>query len=211
MAQNWQAKAPLEVAERRWSVPLAECDRILTASAVGSGVTVDSTTYYLDEAVVVISAGTAGATATITVTVTTDNGNTHIETFYVAVHETTVQAVTARDVCYFALRKITGNGNDPTSEELDDALGLLRGVLARHGIGPVPLTAQTALNLPDDFISPLEFMLRKLVHSTYEANLTPVDLQMADEGERHITNSLFVVSDLAMPATLTRRTVADFL
>src|SRR5690606_5525836 len=89
--------------------------------------------------------------------------------------------------------------------ELDDALELLGGIFARHNIGPVPLTAGTTVDLPDDFIQPLKFMLRRLVHSTYEAPLTAADEIMADEGERYIMNSLFVNRDLAMPRTLSRR------
>jgi hypothetical protein len=202
MAQAWQAKAPGETVERRWQVPLADGDGILTVSATGSSVTVDSDDYCLDEAVIVLSAGSAGDVGAVTVTVATSDGNTHVETFVIPIRATTVQVVTARDVCGFALRKIVGNGVDPDATELTDALELLGGILSRHGIGPIPLSATSEIDVPDDYLLPLKFMLRKLVHSTYEAALSPVDLQMADEGERWITNSMFEPRDLAMPSSL---------
>lgn len=204
MAQVWTPKAPTEVVERTWAVPLAYDDAILTVSTSASGVTVDSDDYRLGEAVVVLSAGTAGATGNVTVTVTTDAGHTHVETFYIAIQAATVQAVTARDMANFALRKIAGMGEDATATELDDAIELLSGLLAKHRIGPVPLEAGTAMNLPDDLIQPFKFMLRRLVHSSYEAPLTAADERMADEGERYVTNSLFEQRDLAMPWTLAR-------
>src|SRR5688572_5930852 len=117
MAQAWEPKGPDETVERRWAVPLADCDAILTVSATGSDVTVDSDDYALDEAVVVLSGGTAGDVATVTITVATSAGNTHVETFQLPVVAPAVQAVTARDVCFFALRKIVGVGMTPSAAE----------------------------------------------------------------------------------------------
>lgn len=211
MAQHWAAKAPTEIVERRWTVPLADGDGISSVSASASGVTVDSTDSALDEAILVLSAGSAAAVGSVTITVVTIDGHTHVETFYIPIRATTVQAVTARDVCSFALRKVTGIGNDPEASELDDALELLQGVFARHGIGPIPVTANDELNVPDDLVLPVKFVLRRLAHSTYEAALTQTDAEMAEWGERYLTNAVFAPSDLAMPATIsiTTDTVAD--
>lgn len=202
MALHWQAKAPSEVVERRWRVPLADGDGISTVSASATGVTVDSDDSDLDEATITLSAGAAGEVGSVTVTVTTDDGNTHVETFYIPIYATTVQAVTARDVCGFALRKITGVGNDPETGELNDALELLEGMFARFRFGPIPVAAGSSLNVPDDLVQPIKFYLRKLAHSTYEAPLTSTDAEMADWGERYLTNAVFSQGDLAMPRSI---------
>lgn len=209
MAQTWPHKAPTEVVERRWTVPLADGDGISTVTAVGTGVTVNSDDYDLAEAVVVLSGGSAGATGSVAITVVTVDGNTHVETFYIAIIATTAQVVTARDVCNFALRKVAGVGNSATSTEQDDALELLRGLFARYRIGPVPLTAATEISVPDGCVLPLKLVLRKLAHATYNAPLDPTDAEMADWGDRYLTNTTFVTRDLSMPLAISTETVAD--
>lgn len=203
---HWEAKTPAEVVERRWSVPLAEGDGISGVSTSATDVTVDSDDHELSEAVVVLSGGSAGTVGAVTVTVTTIAGHTHVETFYVPIYAPTAQAVTARDVCSFALRKIVGVGNDAEASELDDALDLLQGIFARFGIGPIPVAAGDAISVADDIVLPLKCYLRKLAHSTYEAPLNPTDAEMADWGERYLQNAVFQARDLAMPDTLVRTT-----
>lgn len=211
MAQHWTAKAPTEVVERRWCAPLVAGDGISTVSTSASGVTVDSTDRALDEAIVTLSAGVAGTPGVVTVTVTTNRGHTFVETFIIPVYATTVQAVTVRDVCDFALRKIVGIGADAEAAELSDAVELLQGVFARFRLGPIPATANSELNVPDDLVQPIKFYLRKLAHSTYEAPLTATDAEMADWGERYLTNAVFTQSDLAGPRSLSvnTETVSD--
>lgn len=211
MAQTWLKKAPSEVVERRWTVPLADGDAISSVSTSATGVTVDGDDYQLDEAIVTLSAGSAGVKATVTVTVSTVDGNTHVETFFIAIRASTAAfGTTVRDVVSFALRKILGVGVSAESEELDDGVELFNGMIALWRINGMDigvakeLAASDTIDVPDEFILPIKYSLRKLCHSTYEAPLTAVDATMADQGERLIANRLFEVTDLTMPATLSR-------
>jgi hypothetical protein len=212
MAQHWAAKAPTEIVERRWTVPLAQGDSISTVSALGTGVTATSDGNQLDDAVVVLSAGSAGTEASVVVTVTTRNGNTHVETFLVAIRaQAAALGNTVRDIAGFALRKITGVGETPEAAELADAVELLNGMLATWRIDGLDigvagvLTANDTLDVPDEFVLPVKYSLRRLCHSTYNEPLAPIDEQMAVEGRRLIANRLLDMLDLVMPANLTRR------
>jgi hypothetical protein len=212
MAQTWPAKAPTEIVERRWTVPLAEGDSISGVTTSATGVTVTSDDHQLDEAIVILSAGTAGTEASVTVTVTTSDGNTHVDTFFIAIRATTAAfGTTVRDAVTFALRKIAGNGNAPTADELADGVELFNGMIATWRINGMDigvagtLAASDTIDVPDEFILPIKFALRRLCHSTYEAPLTAIDETMATEGERLIANRLLAMTDLLMPATLSRR------
>jgi hypothetical protein len=212
MAQHWAAKAPTEIVERRWAVPLAQGDSISTVSALGTGVTATSDGNQLDDAVVVLSAGSAGTEASVVVTVTTRNGNTHVETFLVAIRaQAAAFGNTVRDIAGFALRKITGVGETPEAAELADAVELLNGMLATWRIDGLDigvagvLTANDTLDVPDEFVMPVKYSLRRLCHSTYNEPLAPIDEFMASEGQRLIANRLLDMLDLVMPANLTRR------
>jgi hypothetical protein len=216
MAQTWPAKAPTEIVERRWTVPLAECDAISGVSAVGTGITVVSDDYELDEAIVVLSAGAAGVEATVTVTVTTSDGNTHVETFFIAIRATTAAfTTTVQDAVSFALRKIVGAGEVAEASELADGVELFNGMIATWRIDGKDvgiageLASTDTIDVPDEFILPIKYALRKLCHSTYEAPLSATDEMMAMMGERLIVNRLFVVTDLDLP--LSRRAVASRL
>lgn len=214
MAQTWSVKAASDVVERQWDTgkPLS------TVSASGSGVTVDKTEIFEDTALVTLSAGSAGTTATVTVTATTADGETLSETFYIAVRATTAAlANTARDVCNFALRKITGNGESPEADELDDALERLNDMIALWAMNGVdiglsaPLTANTTLSLPDGYLAALKFNLRVACHSHYDQPLDAYDAGMADRTYRAVETALLDLSDVTMPYTLRRRAndVAD--
>lgn len=218
MAQTWPAKAPTEIVERRWTVPLAYGDAISSVSATGTGVTVASDDHELDEAIVTLSAGTAGTEATVAVTVTTVDGHTHVETFFIAVRATAAAfSTTVRDAASFALRKIVGVGSTPDAAELADAVELFNGMIATWRIDGMDigvagtLVASDTIDVPDEFILPIKFCLRKLCHSTYEAPLSATDEMMAMQGERLIANLLFTVGELAMPTTLTRHPVRDIV
>jgi hypothetical protein len=212
MAQTWPAKAPTEIVERRWTVPLAEGDSISGVTTSATGVTVTSDDHQLDEVIVILSAGTAGTEASVTVTVTTSDGNTHVDTFFIAIRATTAAfGTTVRDAVTFALRKIAGNGNAPSADELADGVELFNGMIATWRINGMDigvagtLAASDTIDVPDEFILPVKFALRRLCHSTYEAPLTAIDETMATEGERLIANRLLAMTDLLMPATLSRR------
>lgn len=209
MATTWEAKAAADVVERRWSVPVPEGDSLSSVSTSATGVTVDSDDTDRSEAVVVLSAGTAGATGSVTVTATTTNGLSLSETFLIAIRATAQQiATTARDVVYFAMRKITGNGNDPDASEADDALERLNDMIALWRIDgldlglPVPLVLGDTLSLPDEYLSALKFNLRIACHDHYDAAITQYDGTMAAETKRLVANRLFMPSDLSIPNTI---------
>lgn len=218
MAAIWQAKAPTEVVERRWSVPLAADDGISAVSVSASGVTVNSSDHEGGDAAVVLSGGTAGTEATVTVTVTTDDGLTLIETFLIAVRALTVlHNTTARDVCDFALRKIVGNGETADATELSDALERLNDMIALWridgldiGIAAV-LASADQIDIPDPYVAALKYNLRLAVHDHYSAALSPLDVALADDSKRLVRNSLFKVAQLGMPGSLANPTdtVAD--
>jgi hypothetical protein len=218
MARTWEAKAPTEVVERRWTVPLDDNDSISSVSTSASGVTVDSDEHEDGEAIVTLSAGAAGATGSVTVTVTTSEGLTLVETFLIAIAATAQQfTYTARDVCNFALRKITGNGNDPEASEAEDALERLNDMLALWRIDgldvgvPAPLALGDTLTIPDQYVSAVKFNLRIACHDAYDAPITAYDARMAEDGKRLVANQLNVLADLTGPFGLSSRsdTVAD--
>lgn len=214
MAQTWTAKAAADVVERQWDVGKP----VSTVSATGTGVTVNGTDIYDDIALVTLSAGTAGTTGTVAVTAVTSEGETLTETFYIAIRATTAQlSNTARDVCIFAMRKITGNGQSPEADELDDTLERLNDMIALWALNGVdiglsaPLTANTTLSLPDGYLAALKFNLRVACHSHYDAAIDAYDAGMADKTYRALETALLDLGDVAMPYTLRRRAndVAD--
>jgi hypothetical protein len=212
MAQTWTAKAAADVVERRWTVPLPECDALSSVSTSASGVTVDGTDTDGSDAVLTLSAGTAGTTGSVTVTVLTTEGLSLSETFLIPIRVTTAQlGNTARDICYFALRKIVGNGNDPTADELSDALERLNDMCALWAFRGVdiglsePLAAGDTLSVPDGFLSALKYNLRIGCHSHYGQEIDAFDSMMADQSYRALENALVQLGDVSMPRNLRRR------
>ena len=212
MAQHWAAKAPTEVVERRWAVPLDDGDSISAVSTSASAVTVDSDDHDLGDAVVILTGGSEDATGSVTITVTTSDGKTYVETFLIAIQGTAAQfAYTARDVVNFALRKIVGNGIDPDFTEADDALERLNDMIAFWRIDgldigiPDPLALGDILKIPDEYVTALKFNLRVSCHDHYGAEITGFDLNAAETGKSRIANVLLALGDLSMPPSFTRR------
>lgn len=209
----WKAKTAAEVVERRWLVPVPDGDSVASLATSALGVTVDSTDIEGDaEAVIILSGGTAGETGSVTVTATTTEGLTLASTFYIAVRANLAQAGnTARDVCYFALRKIVGNGENPDADELDDALERLNDMIALWALSGVDigvsgyLEAGDELELPDGFLSALKFNLRTACHEHYGAPVDAQDAMIADRSYRALEAALVTFTDLSQPATLRRR------
>lgn len=209
---TWDAKTAAEVVERHWLVPVPDGDSVASVTTSASGVTVDSTDTVNSDIAVVLSAGTAGATGTVTITATTTDGLTLAETFYIAVRANLAQAGnTARDVCYFALRKITGNGENPDADEMDDALERLNDMVALWALSGVdigisePLEAGDTLALPDGYLAALKFNLRLACHSHYGVEPDGYDAMMADRAYRALEAELVTFDNVTMPATLRRR------
>lgn len=210
MARSWEAKAPGETVSRSWRPELAIGDCIATSSASATGATVVGTCADSEEVFVTLSAGAAGTPATVDVTVTTRGGLTLTEAFILPIlSEAQAFSYTARDVVYFALRKIVGNGNDPDSTEADDALERLNDMLATWrlegcDVGLGKLALGDVLKVPDEFVSAIKFNLRVSCHDHYDAAITPYDAQMADMGKRLVKTAVFTPTALAMPRTLAR-------
>lgn len=189
MAHFLAAKAPSEVVQRRWAVPVDKDDGALSVATSASGVTVDEDGLEGDDLVLTLSAGVAAATGSVVATITTSRGRTLVETLYIPVVESAAQiAGTARDYCGFALRKIVGLGEDASSNELDDALEQLNSMIAAWRAGGAdigcafPITANTVIYCPDWVADAIRYNLRVRVYSLYEQELAASDLKEAVRG-----------------------------
>lgn len=208
MARSWEPKGPNETVERRWGVDLDIDDSISAVSAVGSGVTIADTAYDATDAIITLSGGTEETTASVTVTVTTNDGETFVETFLIVISAPAQQfSYTARDIIYFAMRKITGNGEDPDADEADDALERLNDMLAMWRIegidlGVPVLALGSTITVPDAYISAIKFNLRVSCHSHYGEDVSAYDAEMAESGKRVVINNLFDLKDVELPRTL---------
>lgn len=211
MAQTWAAKAPTSVVERRWAVPLADDHNISTVTASASGVTVNSTDDEHGEAIVVLSGGTVETTGTVTLTVVTDDGHTHVATFYIPIRATAaVYTNTARDVCEFAMRKIAGVGVDMDSAELDVALECLNDMLALWRIdGPdigiaKELVSTDVLTISESYLTAVKYNLAVLLAEEFDRPLTATLDRVARESKQSVATTLLGMADLKFERTLTR-------
>lgn len=213
---NWLEKAPSEVVERRWKVPLPDDDSISAVVAVATGVTVNSDDYEGAEAVVVLSAGTAGTEATVTVTVTTVDGLTLVETFYIAIRASTAAlGYTAQDLCGFALEKIAGIGVTPDASESATALKRLNDMLALWridgldvGVAAVLVLSDT-VDIPDEYVAAIKWNLRLLCHEHFGVPLGDFDMMMAERAKTLVANRLLSLGDLTFDRTITRQNTVN--
>jgi hypothetical protein len=197
MAITLSSKAPSEVIERRWTIPVDDDDSPGSASLSASGVTVDSNSFEGNDLVLVLSAGTAGTTGSITATITTSQGRVLVETIYISIVLSTARlAPTARDVCYFALRPVFGISETPSADALTDALERLNMTLATWkesgaDVGTIlPVVAATTLNIPDDFVTALKYRLLIDVAGIYGYQPSKSDVQLAQSGMQRIKHAL---------------------
>lgn len=189
MAVYLAAKAPTEVVQRRWAVPVDSDDSASSASLSASGITVASNSFEDNELVLSLSGGTAAATGSITATITTTRGRTLVETLYIPVVSSAAQiADTARTYIEFALRKIVGNGETPSADELSDALERLNAILAEWRAGgadigaPYPVTADTVIYCPDYAASALRHNLLVECAALYGEVPAPQEINRAMRG-----------------------------
>lgn len=173
---------------------LPDGDDIASFATVASGVTVavseeidgNSIQYRL-------SGGTAGQTGSLTVTVTTTGGDTLEYTIYIPIIASPAQiADTARSYIEFALRKISGIGETPDADELDDALERLNAMVARWRAGgadigaPFPLTASSVIYCPDWAVTGLRYGLMMECADLYSYQPTPMEYELARRGVQMI-------------------------
>lgn len=204
MADTWEPKGPAETVERVWNAPVEWDDRISSVSATGTGVTVVSAEYEGKTAIVSLSGGTAGSVASVVVTVVTIDGQTFVETFLMGIRAGAQGfRYTARDICAFALRKITGTGEEPDADQLAQALEVLNDMLAEWRIdgldvgAPAPLVAADTLTIRDEFVSAIKFNLRVRTSEHYNAELTAVEVGAAERGRQLVANALLSFTPLA--------------
>lgn len=195
--QSWAPKAPTEVVERRWSVPVDDDDGLASFARSASGVTIDSYSVDGDDAVLTLSAGSADATATVTLTATTSRGRVLVETFYLPILATTNDfSYTGNDICSFALRKVVGIGASADSAELTDALERLSDMLARwRGEGAdlgvvLPVLGPTVFYVSDRFASAIKNNLILELADLYEFEPSPRVVMNAARGMQHIKSTL---------------------
>lgn len=218
MALTWTAKPSGATYRYTWSPALADGDSITSYTASVSGATLEASQAEDTDIVFYVAGGTAGTTATFTLSADTADGETLTETIYLPITVSTVAlGYTAQDIISFALRKITGDGEDPTAEQADNALEMLNDMLALWQLSGIPtgsiypLTLASSFQAPDGFVWAVKYGLRLLVHAHYGADISPVDASMAEEGKRALSNAVVNLSDVSMPATLanTTDTVVD--
>lgn len=189
MAAFLKAKVPAEVVRRVFTVPLDDDDAPASVSLSATGVTVDANSFEGNDLVLTLSGGTAANTANIVATVTTEKSRTLVETLYVPIIESAAQvADTARDYINFALRKVTGLGAAPTSDELDDALERLNAMIAewREGGADIaatfPLSANTVVYCPDYAVGAIRYNLLMDCAEMYGVQVGAMDVRRAKQG-----------------------------
>lgn len=144
----------------------------------------------VDDAIVfAVSGGAAGTTAVITLTVTTEADDVLEYTIYLPIIASTTQiANTGLEYCSFALRRIIGNGEVPSADELADALERLNALVSLWraqgaDIGAVfPITASTVIYCPDYAATALRYNLLMDVASLYGEQVTQQEAVMARNG-----------------------------
>lgn len=197
MAVSWPPKAPTEVSEYPW-VPKPDAGVDSATPVVTTGTATIVAEIAGDTVTLRITGGAAGVVQVFTVTAIVGY-ETLVETFYLPV-ETSVNrlAYTARDVCLFALRKIVGNGEEPTADELADALERLNDMVAMWretgadmGL-PLPLLGASSLYISDSEYSALKLNLRNACHEFYGEALSQQNVIEARQAKAVVMNARIV-------------------
>lgn len=192
MADYLDAMGPTETVERRWPVPVTDGDHASSVGLTASGVTAAAV---LDDndVVLALSAGTIG-TASIVVTVTTDAGAILVQTLYLPVIAS-ASGVTVRDIVDFALRKVSGIGEEADADQAADALERLGDMLEELRVtgadvgAPSPLTLDTVIYSPPSHISAIKNNLIVRLSDLYPFEITPAVATAAVRGMQLIKNA----------------------
>jgi hypothetical protein len=195
MAAFLPSKVAAEIVQRRYAVPVDKDDNPASVSFSATGVTVVSTEIENAEVLINISGGTAGETASIVLTVTTDEGRTLVQTLYLPIIASAAQiAHTAREYVTFALRRVIGNGETPSADEMTDALERLNAMVAEWraqgaDIGAAfPIVAETVIYCPDYAVPALRYNLLLDVASLYGEPVTQMEAMKARQGLSLVKN-----------------------
>lgn len=180
MAQLWEPKAPTEIVERRWTVPVDDDDGLASFARSLSGVTLVSYEVQGNDAVVTLSAGSAGATAIVTLTATTSRGRVHVETFYLPIiAATNGLAYTGTDLASDILELVTGAGVAPPVDESNLVLRKASEMFAAWAVQgadlgvPLPVTTSSILYIEDAFMEGVKANLLLRVMTKFKEGWMP--------------------------------------
>lgn len=195
MAIYWSAKTPTQVIRYNWLPDLAAGDTLSSATVTASGAVVDISSYGPESVSVLVSGGTAGQTASFAASATTQEGETLSETIYLPIIASAAQiADTAGEYVNFALRKIVGNGNIPSADEMDDALERLNALVAEMRVvgadigAAFPLTSGAVIYCPDYAVSALRYNLLIECANLYGEPVTQMEAMKAMRGMALVKN-----------------------
>jgi len=196
MALHWLPKAPSDVREYTWIPKAGESVSSKTLTVATGSATITSAIEG-EGVVVTVTGGASDVTQVIAASAVLGNGETITETIYLPVRTTpNDQAYTGQDFASFALRKVIGNGNDPTGAELDDALERLSHMLAAWAgqganLGVVlPVLGPTVFYVSDAFASAIKSNLILELAGLYDAEPSPRDIVNAQRGLQQIKSAL---------------------
>lgn len=197
MPIQWKAKAPGEIVEREWVVPVPEGDSVASYTASVSGATKDSDERNGETITLTLSAGTDGATATATLTATTTNGLVLNETAYLPIRaKPNAFGYTVSDILTFALRPIVGLSATATAAELEDARENFDDMVAFWaGQGAdlaikLPSVTSDVLYVPDAAIVALKAGLRVKLAGLYGRPVDVEDFRAAQRGLQQVKTAL---------------------
>lgn len=199
MAITFPLKAPDDILDFTWQIPLDTDDSIVdvTAVLVSGTIAIEETDLADDLFTLFISAGATGETAEVLATVTTASGREFTETLYFPIGTSaSALANTGQTLVDYVLRKVAGVGEQPDADEADDALERLSDMLAswkQQGadIGvPLPLTVGTELRCDDAFISAIKANGIIAVADLYEFQPSPFVVEQARRGLALVKNTL---------------------
>jgi hypothetical protein len=195
MAIYWSAKTPTQVIRYNWLPDLVAGDTLASAVITAIGATVDLSSLEQESVAVLVSGGTAGETASFAVSATTVEGETLTETIYLPIIASAAQiAHTAREYVTFALRRVIGNGETPSADEMTDALERLNAMVAEWRVrgadigAAFPIVAETVIYCPDYAVSALRYNLLLDVASLYGEPVTQMEAMKARQGLSLVKN-----------------------
>lgn len=177
MAYTWPPKAPGAIRAYDWT-PKADTPLDSVSIAVTSGTVTATSDVYGDTATITVTGGADGVEQTLTLTATAGD-ETFVETVYISIEASTNRlANTVRDVCLFALRKVSGIAEEPEADELADAIERLNDMVAGYRVTgadmglSLPLVEADVLKVPDHAYRALKLNLRNELHEFYGEPLT---------------------------------------
>jgi len=191
MALSLASKAPTDVVRYSWTPPVIGGDTVSSATLTVSsgGIVIDSYGVEEDSVFFFASGGAVGGTAVIAASAVTNDGETLTETIYLPIIASTTQiAHTAREYATFALRRVIGNGETPSADEMTDAIERLNAMVAEWRVrgadigAAFPIVADTVIYCPDYAVSALRYNLLMDVASLYGEQVTQQEAVMARNG-----------------------------